>query len=95
MTTPNFASIDFDLELPAALIVIDLQPCSVDPDFGLAKALEQARPAYALPGGQDASTVTQAVNALSRPSSRRPAGVLHRFRKRRRRRQRRDHRVDP
>lgn len=42
----NFASIDFDLELPAALVVIDLQPCSVDPRFGLAKALETGSPGF-------------------------------------------------
>ena len=46
MTTPNFPSIDFSFELPAALIVIDLQPCGVDPRFGLAKALETGRPGF-------------------------------------------------
>ena len=42
----NFPSIDFPFELPAALILIDLQPCGVDPRFGLAKALETATPGF-------------------------------------------------
>ncbi|MGE0724638.1 MAG: cysteine hydrolase family protein [Alphaproteobacteria bacterium] len=46
MTTPNFPSIDFPFALPAALVVIDLQPCGVDPRFGLAKALETGRPGF-------------------------------------------------
>lgn len=65
MTTPNFASIDFDLELPAALIVIDLQPCGVDPDFGLAKALETGSPGFTrYLADRIRSTVAPAVNAL-------------------------------
>ncbi|MGE0714950.1 MAG: cysteine hydrolase family protein [Alphaproteobacteria bacterium] len=44
--TTNFPSIDFPFELPAALVVIDLQPCGVDPRFGLARALETGRPGF-------------------------------------------------
>lgn len=42
----NFPSIDFDLDLPAALVVIDMQPCGVDPRFGLARALETGAPGF-------------------------------------------------
>ena len=61
----NFPSIDFDLELPAALVVIDLQPCGVDPRHGLAKALETGAPGYTRHlVGRMRTTVTPAVNAL-------------------------------
>lgn len=48
MTTrpTNFPSIDFPFALPAALVVIDLQPCGVDSRFGLARALETGRPGF-------------------------------------------------
>ena len=42
----SFPSIDFPFALPAALVVIDLQPCGVDPRFGLARALETGRPGF-------------------------------------------------
>ena len=63
--TTNFPSIDFDLDLPAALVVIDLQPCGVDPRFGLAKALETGSPGFTrYLVERMRSTVTPAVNAL-------------------------------
>jgi len=61
----NFPSIDFDLELPAALVVIDLQPCGVDPRFGLAKALETGSPGFTrYMVERMRTTLTPAVNAL-------------------------------
>ncbi len=61
----NFPSIDFDLELPAALVVIDLQPCGVDPRFGLAKALETGSPGFTRHLVERMrTTVTPAVNTL-------------------------------
>lgn len=61
----NFPSIDFDLELPAALVVIDLQPCGVDPRFGLARALETGSPGFTRHLVERMrATVTPAVNAL-------------------------------
>lgn len=65
MTASNFPSIDFELLLPAALVVIDLQPCGVDPGFGLAKALETGSPGFTrYLADRMRSTVTPAVNAL-------------------------------
>lgn len=61
----NFASIDFDLELPAALVIIDLQPCGVDPRFGLARALETGSPGFTrYLAERMRTTITPAVNAL-------------------------------
>ena len=60
----NFRSIDFELHLPAALIVIDLQPCGVDPRYGLAKALETGSPGFTDYLVQRMRTVVPTVNAL-------------------------------
>jgi nicotinamidase-related amidase len=61
----NFPSIDFELALPAALVVIDLQPCGVDPRFGLAKALESGTPGFTRHLVERLrTTMMPAVNAL-------------------------------
>lgn len=41
-----FPPFDFELELPAALIVIDMQPIGVSPGVGLVKSLESSVPGY-------------------------------------------------
>jgi biuret amidohydrolase len=41
-----FPAFDFELELPAALIVIDMQPVGVSPGIGLVKSMESSLPGY-------------------------------------------------
>lgn len=43
---PAFPAFDFGLELPAALIVIDMQPVGVSPGVGLVKSIESSVPGY-------------------------------------------------
>ena len=43
---PAFVPFDFALTLPAALLIIDMQPAGVSPGAGLTKAIESAQPGY-------------------------------------------------
>lgn len=43
---PAFVPFDFALTLPAALLIIDMQPASVSPGAGLTRAIESAHPGY-------------------------------------------------
>ncbi|WP_332813269.1 cysteine hydrolase family protein [Ramlibacter sp.] len=46
MSAAVFPAFDFELELPAALIVIDMQPVGVSPGVGLVKSMESSSPGY-------------------------------------------------
>jgi ureidoacrylate peracid hydrolase len=46
MSDDVFPPFDFELELPAALVVIDMQPVGVEPGIGLVRAMERKSPGF-------------------------------------------------